>query len=124
MFNLNLIEKIDPLQKDEDNYKVPLNEKLLDIVSRYNGEVLSITIQARNATYALEKADLHFEAFLDFYHSLLTVLVQDIINFITALILDCSILKQKTFFYLLMMMLKMVDMIYLTMILQKTILVN
>jgi len=66
LFNLNLIEKIDPLQKDEDNYKVPLNEKLLDIVSRYNGEVLSITIQARNATYALEKADLHFEAFLGF----------------------------------------------------------
>lgn len=64
-FDIQSIEKKNHYnEKIMDYDKLSGNEKILDIVSCYQGKVLKISCDARDSTYAWNRANFRFESFL------------------------------------------------------------
>ncbi|KUK72687.1 HEPN domain-containing protein [Methanobacterium sp. 42_16] len=66
-FDIQSIEKKSYYDKKGMAYdELSGNEKILDIVSYYQGKVLKISCDARDSTYAWNRANFRFESFLGF----------------------------------------------------------
>lgn len=67
LFKIESIEKKRYYDEKKMNYDdLSVSEKIFDVVSSYSGEVLRIDFNSRNGTYAVDKANFIFEAFLGF----------------------------------------------------------